>query len=622
MKLSLPSLDQIGAALLRMYKRFPFVIVVSVVGTVAALWLADLPYSEQDSHPEVFAIAFVSGLGISFLFGLATFLEQKSWAKSAKYGIQIVGLALLIIYWLALGDKLMDGPYEIWYRFFLFTIASHLFVAFAPFIGSENVDQFWEYNKSLFLRILLSVLYSGVLFIGLSVALLALDNLLNLDIDGESYFQLFLFLGGIFNTWFFLTGVPEKDEIREGSILFPKGLKVFVQYVLIPLVTAYIVILYLYLGKIMLQWELPNGWVSNLVLTFSIAGILSLLLLYPIRDSKDYNWIRVYSKGYYLALIPLIGLLMVSIWVRISEYGVTINRYFVATLGVWLTGIVVYFILSKAKSIKVIPISLCLIAIGVSFGPLGAFAVSERSQLGRFEEILEKYSMLDEHNKIIQKKEEEEVPFEDRKELSSLADYVVENHDANTFGKYFDIPIIGILEDSIADKETEANISFENDSEKIITALGIEYVEYWESSEKVTNYFRLASTREFLEDIKDFDYASNEISFSKEQNTKLIKSGDTSLSIDFNFEEVLFVLTLSQNKESIEIPMFDFVETLYEKYPNWSAQDSYIPISDMKLEAENNDVKVLLILTYISGQNVEGLKTEKLSAIFYIKEKQ
>lgn len=189
-------------------------------------------------------------------------------------------------------------------------LIAHLFAAYAPFISAGSVDQFWEYNKTIFLRFLLSGIYTGFLYVGLSVALIALDVLLGFDIDERTYLSMFFILAGIFNTWFFLAGVPDAKTIQTHSIDYPKGLRVFVQFVLIPLVTAYILILYAYLAKILIEWELPNGWVTYLVLSFSIVGILALLLLHPVKEDSDKQWIKWFSTGYYRALIPLVVLLL------------------------------------------------------------------------------------------------------------------------------------------------------------------------------------------------------------------------------------------------------------------------------------------------------------------------
>ncbi len=582
MKFSFPSIDQILNTIYKVFKRFPLVVLVSLIGTIIAIWLIDT----QEEYPRLLAVSFISGLGISFFIAIATFLEQKEWNWLYKISINVVGAILLLFYYFSINDKLSVGPSEVFYRFFLLVLGSHLLVAFTPFARNGKLDQFWEYNKTLFLRILVSVLYSGVLFVGLSIALLAIDNLLGLEIDGETYAQLFFLLGGIFNTWFFLSGVPEKDTILEKKIVFPTGLRVFVQYVLIPLVTVYIFILYLYLGKIIIQWELPNGWVSNLVLSFSIAGILSLLLLYPIRNSNEYKWVSFYSKFYYLALIPLIGLLMLSIWIRISEYGFTINRYFVATLGVWLTGIVIYYIISKAKSIKVIPITLCIITFSVSFGPFGAFAVSERSQLGRFEEIMKRNGMLSD-SEIIQKNSDE-VSYEDRKELSSIASFMFENHGAKSFNKYFE----GDGKSSI-DTMKSANQLFE--------LMGLEYVTRWQSDSGDEQYFMYSSENTWAVEVEEYDlYLRGIVLNPSADSVETMDSDNSRWNISLKKNELELLIQEEESGQLIKIELDSIIDQIREKYINISEKFD-VPVSELQFERSNEDFEIKMFINSISG---------------------
>ena len=107
-----------------------------------------------------------------------------------------------------------------------------------------------------------------VLYIGLSLALLAVDKLFNAHINGKVYLRLLIIIAGLFNTWFFLSGVPKNVSDISEKIIYPKGLKVFTQFVLIPLISIYLVILYAYMFKIIFTWNIPKGWVSYLVLCF------------------------------------------------------------------------------------------------------------------------------------------------------------------------------------------------------------------------------------------------------------------------------------------------------------------------------------------------------------------
>src|SRR5690606_16090706 len=108
---------------------------------------------------------------------------------------------------------------------------------------------------------------------------------------------------------------------------------------------------------------------------------------------KESGWIKKFSRGYYYFLIPLVILLFIAIGMRIQEYGLTVNRYIIALMGVWLGFIAIYFSIGK-KKIKTIPISLALFMILSSFGSWGMFSLSERNQRNRLASILTENKIL------------------------------------------------------------------------------------------------------------------------------------------------------------------------------------------------------------------------------------
>ena len=233
------------------------------------------------------------------------------------------------------------------------------------------------------MRILTAGLYSSVLHAGLSIAIVSTDVLFNLDLDGKIYVHLGCFIFGIFNTAFFLAGVPNNWQGLESEQSYPKGLKIFTQFVLIPLAVIYLMILLTYEGKVVVEWSLPKGVVSTLVLGYAVYGILSILLVHPIRHQHENKWIRTFSNLFYFLLIPLIALLCVAIWARLQQYGVTEPRYIVIVLSVWLIGITAYFLISKSENIKVIPVSLCILTLACIWGPQSASSISLNSQTQR-----------------------------------------------------------------------------------------------------------------------------------------------------------------------------------------------------------------------------------------------
>jgi len=619
MKFSIPSVNEITAKVIQAVKRFPFALLAALIATFSALGLIEVEFNDNENYYWLSELGIVSTLGISLFLAIQTLSESLNWELLKNATAKFIGFLFLTGYYFIPGLMEAEGAYEVFYRFFLFVLISHLFVAFAPFIQNKNVNQFWGYNKTLFLNILTSALYSAVLFVGLSIALLSIDNLLGFEIKGERYLQLWVFLVGIFNTFFFLTRVPKVGEFESTVTEYPKALKVFVQYVLIPIVTIYILILYSYLAKIIFQWELPNGWVANLVLSFSIAGIFSLLLLHPIKNEAKNNWILFYSKLYYIGLVPLVVLLFVSIGTRISEYGVTINRFYVATLAVWLAGIVLYFIFSKSKNIKIIPVSLAVIALGITFGPLSAFSVSERSQLERMKQVLNSNNMIDESGKIVVKKGV--VDFKDRAEISSIARYMIDNHEFNSLEILFN-------------EETKAKFSsmenkgsgYRSEAEKMVWLMGLEYVESWENEEtgllNQNRYYELTAEPKTGVKISDYTHSFNGLTFYSGTPQVNIVTDNRVIKLVPDFEKHKFVLKIEGEKKPIEFSLIEVLESIQQNYPASSLSSIRIPVEEMTINAENESLSAMMVLQFMKGSfgNNTGLNSVRFS--LYVKFKK
>ncbi len=328
------------------------------------------------------------------------------------------------------------------------------------------------WHQILFFRLLTSILYSGVLYTGLSIALAAVDNLFGVDVPGKRYFELWILILGLFNTWFFLAGVPEETAPLDAISDYPKGLKVFSQYILYPIVLIYLVILYAYLGKILAAWDWPQGYVSKLILGFSGTGIFLLLLLNPLRERADNAWVKKIARWFYVALIPLVVMLFLAVWRRISEYGFTEGRYLAIALGVWLSFLIVYFLMSRTKSIKVIPVSLCVLALLVSVGFWGVFSVASQSQIARLERITTEAGILAE-GKI--RPVHAEVSFKNAKEISAILSYLHEYHGLAGIQSWF--------EGSLKEDTIPSGVAYKRPA-VVARMMGLEYVSRWAESQR------------------------------------------------------------------------------------------------------------------------------------------
>jgi len=389
--MKLPSLQQLYNGFVNVVKRFPLQFIFAIAATLCWCYYIHISdyrdYSEQNENLKdhlIKAIAILN-MALTLLLALDLISERNQYALKKKWLLRLGGVLICVLLYFSLDPSNYSADL---YRIFLFAFAFHLLVAFAPFIGQDKVNGFWQFNKALFLRFLTSALYSAVLYAGLAIALVAIDGLFNAEIKWQTYMTLFAIISAGFNTIFFLAGIPSDYQLLEEDHSYPKGLKIFAQFVLIPLVTIYLAILLVYELKIAVLWELPKGLVSSLILGYAVFGILSLLLVFPVKETAGNSWIKLFSKFFYVMMIPLVVLLLLAVWKRVGHYGITESRYILTALALWLAGITIYFLFSKKQNIKVIPISLCIISLLATYGPQSAFSVSKYSQLSRLKRIM------------------------------------------------------------------------------------------------------------------------------------------------------------------------------------------------------------------------------------------
>ncbi|GAA3981796.1 DUF4153 domain-containing protein [Mucilaginibacter dorajii] len=386
-----PSIKTLAEGFLSTLKRYPFELLFALAGTIAGTIEVELKHLNRIDEGWLMRMAMTANLGLLLSLSATLFTQSRAMSKRnsflIKLGAAIFASSLIFI----IDPTAREADYI---RFFLLSLAFHLLVAFAAFTGKGQVNGFWQFNKTLFLRFLTSVLYGVVLFLGIAAAIGATNFLFNFNFEWDTYVILWVWIVGMFTTTFFLAGVPINTAALDEDLSYPKALKIFTQYVLIPLSTIYVLILLAYEVKILIQWSLPKGLVSDLILSYAVFGILSLLLVYPIREHDGNKWLKTYARSFYFLMVPLLGLLFVAVGARVFKYGITEWRYFLIVLACWLLFISVYFLAFKKQNIKLIPISLCVLTLLSVYGPQSAFSVSMYSQRRIIIKFFEKHNAL------------------------------------------------------------------------------------------------------------------------------------------------------------------------------------------------------------------------------------
>jgi hypothetical protein len=583
--MKLPTFHQAFQGARTTFRRFPFVICDSVLTTGAALILVD--YEGPPGPTILFKILLAGILGIPLLTVLLLAAEKKRMTRTKVLGLQIVGVLLLVGYACTVPADLARAPFVTLFQFLVLTVGLLLVVSVGPFLSKGEVNGFWQYNKSLFLRVLLALLDSMVLYAGLSVALAALENLFGLHVPGKRYFELWILISGAFTTWFILGGIPEKLSELELSSDFPKGLKVFAQYILFPIVLIYLVILYAYLAKIVIAWDWPQGWVSKLILGFSATGICLLLLLRPVMDRAETVWFKRVAQWFYIVLIPLVVMLFLAIWRRVSEYGITEGRYLAIASGIWLALLILYFTLGRTKSIKFIPISLCVFTFVASFGPWGAFSVARQSQIGRLQAIATQAGLLV-NEKV--RPAHAEVSFQDAKQMSAILSYLHEIHGFGGIQDWFDE---SLKEDTIA-----SGVAYKSPG-AVAGMMGFKYVDRW--AESSSGIVTLEAENAF--DLSGYQRLVHMPAYAWEKRDVKIPADSLAFQLSKDMDTLSFT-SIRTGTGLLQIDLRQHVQRLMKEYA--LSATGRIPNPAMAVDGSGNGLSVRVCPWRIQTQQQEG----------------
>lgn len=470
-------------------RRFPMSL---LSGSVAFAAMASI-IEHDGNNPWAPRLLAVAAMGLPLFTAARTTAERRRTGPPRLWmTYAVLGSALVALYALSLGwpDQLTL------LRMIQLLLLAHLAAAAAPYIGIERPNGFWQYNRFLLLRFLEATFYSAALFVGLAIALGALDKLFGVNVSPKAYFHLFAALSFVFHPWFFLAGVPADFEALDAREDYPQGLKVFSQFVLIPLVTVYLAILTAYLGKVVFTRTWPSGWIGYLVSSVSTTGVLALLLVDPIRKRGDTPWVNVYARWWFVALLPALVMLLLAVSKRMEQYGITEERYFLIALTFWMLGISLYYGVTGSTNIKQIPETLLLVVALTAVGPWGAYAVSERSQVARLGSLLAFNGMgapghITPHRSAISD--------QDRAQISAVFLYLASVHGPAAVGR-----VVGVSRDSVeswALSTAPVGVAMEG-----MRRLDLEYVDRWSSGVDNASFYGDASEAKGI-DVAGFEVA-------------------------------------------------------------------------------------------------------------------
>ncbi|TJX14184.1 DUF4153 domain-containing protein [Tissierella creatinini] len=557
--------DKIKNSLINLRKsiqRFPITILASTVLAILLIYQREvfsrLTGEEQET---LIRISMVVGLGMILSLAIGLLLERFPKGIGVKVGSYILGFAFLIFYYFMLLKDINMVSATRYFATVIFLIIAAFYV-----LKLKHDINYEIFVIKVFFAIFLTLLYCGVLFGGVVAILRTIDGLFDINIDEKYYFYTFLIVGFIFGASMFLSKVPERDEDFL-DYNYPRSLKVLLAYIVIPLISIYTLILYVYFIKILVQWEWPKGLVSHLVIWYSAVSVGVIFLVTPVLEENKFA--KAFRTIFPIANLPILLMMYMSIYQRIAQYGITENRYYIVLFGLWITAMMLYFILKRQLKNIIIPISLSIIVLVSVYGPISSYSISKLSQNNRINKILSDNGMLENGNII----SNPNLSLNDQREISNVINYFMYSHsleDLKVLPEDFEI--------------TEMEDTF-----------GFKYRDYVAGGGNSTYFGYYIETFQQSIDITGYEYYLMMSSW----NNATVKAGNLDVKFDNSSKSIL---VSEDNLDLISIDVNELALGIHDK-KNIQIEEfkSGEKLEDMTFMRENENIRLKIIFTSING---------------------
>ena len=599
-------------------ERFPLTVFCSVVVFILSVYLVENPELKNENLlNELHKMVILLGMSIPLTLALELAREKYLSGKN-KWVIRSVNALITLIFiifyrFYYLSGKNSSSTLDSLEQLMATGIIFFLCFLLVPVIGKKDEEE--KYFQSVIVDKTVTILFSVVLFLGLIAVFATIDGLSLIKLDSNIYIETWLFVVFVFSVIFFLSKLKKVDESLENYEIH-KIFKFLIYFIVIPLITTYTGILYVYFGKMLITRSWPQGLVSHLILWYTIFSLFIMIMVTPM--AKKDSVARVFKKYFPFASLPLLVLSIVSISKRISQYGVTPSRYFVVLLAMWLIFCMVSSIF-KAR-LSVILISLITVVYISVFTPVNNRRITLMSQNKRFEKILVKHGLLKD-GKLVKKPE---LAKEKKYEVTDVLNYILGINDRRN-------DIANLKPFGKADGKPY------KDREEFEKSLGIDTT-WYQYSDFVSigdSYFVtfginenvLVSQYNGIEEVKGYDYAiTNLESYFTDNNN--VKEFFGKYPVKLSQEGIaVYDGKIEDNKELIKVNMPEIVDKII-KNPEIQQRvnkrkdeikDSVVPENILEFTEENEKVKykVKVIEISVTGEEHKAPRVSKYYYSFY-----
>jgi len=361
-------------------KRFPVTVTFIFVFTAYLIYLTYTDWKGEDRL--LFIIGYYLSVGILLSLTLHLWSEEVK-SRLLKTGINLAAHALLIADAFLLYHYLTTESswIEIGIAHAAAILAVGLSTFFLSFLREKNDIASWNFALNTVSAYIVTQVIGLILCAGISLLLFSLHQLFDIHISGKCYAYIYYLCNVSLGLMLFLGLLPQGNDKHNREPHSSEFLNGILHYLFLPLTAGYLIVLYIYATRILISWELPIGWVSWLIVALMTVCIAVQFGLYPTRfkEGKRFdNWIARWMP---VLILPLLLLMTIGIIRRFNDYGITINRLYLATLNGWFYIVCIGLFVIKARRINWIPISFAGIFLLTSALPVNYAGITKNTIL-------------------------------------------------------------------------------------------------------------------------------------------------------------------------------------------------------------------------------------------------
>lgn len=406
----------------RAFERAPVEVATLLVLAAAWSWAVRSGGAAFQSWAELAAAAVV----VLAAAWTGTLLHALgAWSARTRMAVTLAGAVAAALYGTFVAD--FQRGAEVW-RGAMLLLAAVLWLVAMPWLHGRSVDTMRTVTGRVVLRIIGALLYSGALYVGLALALGAVNTLFELDLDGSIYAHVFGWVFLALAPWIVAGGIDDyvvPADAREWAVAGVA--QRMAAFLVPPLLVIYAAILYAYVIRIGVTGEVPKNLVSPMVLAAGGLAMLALLLFDPQPARGPADRALRWAPPLFL---PLAVLGAAAIIMRVDQYGWTEFRLLRLALLVamaLLSALAIPRLMRRRRfPLHAMLLALAATLIATATGPWSAMAVSRRSQQARLDSAL-RTAGIDPATALVDVAERR-VPATLHDQVENLTMYLAQNH--------------------------------------------------------------------------------------------------------------------------------------------------------------------------------------------------